>query len=265
MLRLTSRNNPRLKAAIALASSARERRKSGHCVLEGEHLVEAYAERHGAPQSLVVAEAFLDRPAVAALVSRFDEQALVVSTALFAEIAVLPAEVGVLAVVPTPPAPTGPGGPFALLVEEVQDPGNLGSMLRTAAAAGASDAWLSEGCAFAWSPKVLRAGMGAHFAIAIHERVDLVAYAGDFRARGGAVVALVARDGIPLYDAALAAPLALAIGNEGAGLSSALVAAASTRVTIPMPGAAESLNAGAATAVALFECVRRGIAARRPG
>jgi len=139
----------------------------------------------------------------------------------------------------------------------VQDPGNAGSILRTAAAAGVTHALLSRHCAFAWAPKVMRAGMGAHFHLEIHEDVDLPAWAARYRARGGQVIATVRDGGTDLYRAALARPLALAIGNEGAGLSPALVAASSAKVTIPMPGGMESLNAAAAAAVTLFECVRR--------
>jgi TrmH family RNA methyltransferase len=257
VLRVASRNNPRLKEAARLVASSRDRRKAGKCVLEGEHLVEAYAGRHGAPEALIVAEPYLDRPGVSALVRRFDERVLVVAEPLFADIAVSPAGVGVLAVVPTPRQALSPGGPLCLLLEDVQDPGNVGSMLRSAAAAGASEACLSRHCAFAWSPKVLRAGMGAHFALDIHEDVDLVAWSGAYRARGGRVVALVKDAGSDLYALALSPPVALAIGNEGSGLSPALVAAASDRATIPMPGPVESLNAAAAAAIALFECVRR--------
>lgn len=257
MLRITSRQNPRLRDAARLVASARDRRKAGRCVLEGEHLVEVYGERVGAPETLVVAEPFLDRPGVAALARRFHDRTLVVASALFHEMAVLPAEVGVLAVVPTPRRAASPGRAFCLLLDDLQDPGNLGSILRSAAAAGVEDVYLSRACAFAWAPKVLRAGQGAHFHLAIHEDVELPAWAAAYRARGGGVAAAVGRGGTDVYAARLDRPLALAIGNEGAGIAPGLLAAASARVTIPMPGGMESLNAAAAAAVLLFEAVRR--------
>ncbi len=139
----------------------------------------------------------------------------------------------------------------------IQDPGNLGSMLRTAAAFGATDAYLSPGCAFAWSPKVLRAGQGAHFQIAIREDADLVALARSFRDEGGHVVATVASGGAPLPASRLAGRVAVAVGNEGAGLGAALRAEADLAVTIPMPGGSESLNAAAAAAVVLYEVARQ--------
>jgi TrmH family RNA methyltransferase len=116
---------------------------------------------------------------------------------------------------------------------------------------------LSKHCAFAWSPKVLRAGQGAHFCLDIHEDADLAGWAASFRSRGGDVIATLAAGGTSLYDARLAGRIAIAIGNEGAGLDAALAAQATQRVTIPMPGGMESLNAAAAAAVCLFECVRQ--------
>jgi len=257
VIRITSRHNPRLRETALLLASARERRKAGRCVLEGEHLVAVYAERRGAPEVLVVSEPFLERTAVADLCRRFDERAIVVPEALFGSMAVLPAGVGVLAVVPTPRPSPSDGGEFCVLLEDVQDPGNAGSILRTAAAAGVTHAFLSDHCAFAWAPKVLRAGMGAHFHLEIHEDVDLPAWAARYRGRGGGVIATVRSGGVEVYRAPLERPLAIAIGNEGAGLSPSLVAASSVRVTIPMPGGMESLNAAAAAAVVMFECVRR--------
>jgi TrmH family RNA methyltransferase len=258
MLRVTSRHNPKLKETVRLVASSRDRRKAGKCVLEGEHLIEAYASRYGAPETLLVTQPFLGRESARALVERFESRTIVVPDAIFDDIAVLPAGVGLLAVVATPQAPGDATGDFVLLLDDVQDPGNVGSMLRSAAAAGVSDALLSPHCAFAWSPKVLRAGMGAHFHLSIREAQDLAGWSRHFIARGGRVVAMVSEGGEAIYEAPLVRPLAVAIGNEGAGLSPTLRSSATDRVTIPMPGGVESLNAAAAAAVVLLECVRRG-------
>ena len=257
MLRVTSKNNPRLKEAFRLVASSRDRRKAGKCVLEGEHLIDAYARRFGAPLTLVVTDDFIDRPPARRLAERFDASTLVVPAPLFDELSVLPAGVGMLAVIDTPKPSAEPFGDFCLLLDGVQDPGNIGSMLRSAAAAGVSHALLSPRCAFAWSPKVLRAGMGAHFHLSLHEDVDLPQWARAHRGRGGRVIATVRDAGEDLYRADLHAPLAVAIGSEGDGLTAELLDAASQRVTIPMPGNVESLNAAAAAAIVLFECVRR--------
>ncbi len=143
----------------------------------------------------------------------------------------------------------------------MQDPGNVGSILRTAAAAGVAQVFLSPRCAFAWSPKVLRAGQGGHFHLEIFEDVDLLAWMKNFH---GTSVATVPSGGDSLFAADLRGPIAIVVGNEGAGLSTALCAAATRRVTIPMPGKFESLNASAAAAVCLFECVRARLSEAPP-
>jgi len=260
MPRITSRDNPRLKEAVRLIASSRERRKAGRCVLEGQHVVAAYCRRHGSPETLLIAEAALGRPEIQALQASVPAaQTLVVTPSGWAEFSQLPAVVGALAVVATPTPRFERAADFCVLLEDIQDPGNVGSILRSAAAAGIAQVFLSPQCAFAWSPKVLRAAQGAHFHLEIYEDVDLPAWAKSYR---GAVVAAVAAGGKVLYAADLTGALALAIGNEGAGLSAALRAAATLEVTIPMPGDFESLNAAAAAAVCLFECVRQRVEAR---
>jgi TrmH family RNA methyltransferase len=194
---------------------------------------------------------------VKALVAREPARALIVAAATFAELATLPAGAGVLAVIPTPVPRASAFGDFCALLDDVQDPGNVGSMLRSAAAAGVDQVMLSKHCAFAWSPKVLRAAQGAHFLVDIHEDIDLPAWAAAYVAAGGQVVATSVDNATSLYDSTLTGRIAFAFGNEGAGLSAALAAQASLCVSIPMPGAMESLNAAAAAAICLFEAVRQ--------
>ncbi|MDH4235333.1 MAG: RNA methyltransferase, partial [Gallionella sp.] len=143
---------------------------------------------------------------------------------------------------------------FALLLEDIQDPGNLGSMLRSAAAAGCDAVFLSTSCADAWSPKVLRAAMGGHFALAIHERQDLTSVAKVFP---GTLLAASLQARHSLYDCDLRGNVAFLVGNEGAGLSAGLLELATQTITIPMRGKIESLNAAAATAICLFEAARQ--------
>lgn len=257
MQRASSRQNPRLKEAARLLASSRDRRKAGRCVLEGEHLIGVYLDRVGVPETLLVVEEMIGDARVAALVARVPPRdVFAVPGALFAEVSTLPAAIGALAVVPTP-APALPAPrQFHLLLDDLQDPGNVGTILRTAAAAGVDQVLLSKHCAFAWSPKVLRAGQGAHFLTSVVEDVDLAAWAAAFRASGGHVAATVAHGGASLYAADLPWPLAVAIGNEGAGMSASVLAQADLAVGIPMPGGMESLNAAAAAAVVLFEAVR---------
>jgi TrmH family RNA methyltransferase len=262
MQRVSSRDNPRLVEAARLIASSRDRRKSGKCVLEGEHLVGVYLDRVGAPQTLLVVDDRAADARIARLVARVPPRdVLLVRGPLFADVSSMPADVGVLAVIATPaPALPAPSR-YHLLLDDLQDPGNVGTILRTAAAAGVEQVLLSKHCAFAWSPKALRAAQGAHFLTTIVEDVDLPAWASAFRAKGGQVIATAIGGAIDLYEAALREPWAVAVGNEGAGLSPALVARADTTLAIPMPGGMESLNAAAAAAVVLFELVRRRRAA----
>ena len=136
----------------------------------------------------------------------------------------------------------------------MQDAGNVGTLLRTAAAAGVRDVLLGTGCAGAWTPRVLRAAQGAHFVLAIHEQVDLATFLHSYP---GNSVATVARDGASLYALDLTRPTAWLVGNEGAGLAPELIAAAQTRATIPLSAGSESLNVAAAAAVCLFEMRRQ--------
>ncbi|HEY5308695.1 MAG TPA: TrmH family RNA methyltransferase, partial [Casimicrobiaceae bacterium] len=149
MPRVTSRHNPRLKEAATLVASSRDRRKAGRCVLEGEHLVGVYLERIGAPETLIVVEGRHAEPSIHALAARIPPQdVLVVPESVFCEVSTLPAAIGLMAVVATPHRTPPAPGRFHLLLDDLQDPGNVGTMLRTAAAAGVDQVLLSKHCAF---------------------------------------------------------------------------------------------------------------------
>ena len=258
MKRITSRDNPTWKALAGLCHSSRDRRKSGKCVLAGAHSILAFVARGGQPEAVVFSDDGLDSDDARAIAARVDARALIVADAkLFAELSQTATPMGVVAVVTTPQPRSPAPGLFNVLLEDIQDPGNVGTILRSAAAAGATHVFLSKGCAFAWSPKVLRAGQGAHFYLEIVEDADLPALASAFIASSGKVVAASPRATTSIYDANLSGPMMLAVGNEGAGLSDALVAHTTLAVSIPMPGGFESLNAASAAAICLFERVRQ--------
>ncbi len=254
MKTLSSRDNPQIKQLIALSQSSRDRKKAGLTVLDGEHLVTAYLDALGTPQSIYIGESALG--SVSSLLKRLPEDRVaLVDDRWMKEASGLDSPAGVIALVPTPqPRPPSVSADAVLVLEDVQDPGNVGSMLRSAAAAGVTEMVLSATCAFAWSPKVLRAAQGAHFALNIAEGVDLPEYVKAFQ---GQSLALALRSGKTLYGCKLKGPTAFLIGNEGSGLTPELQAAATHCVSIPMPGAAESLNAAASAAIALFEMVRQ--------
>ncbi len=256
MKHITSRDNPFFKELLKLASSARQRRKAGQTLLDGVHLAQACLASGSKPQHLLVTQAALQDREVAALLKKLSGVPLTqLDDSLFAELSELKTPSGILALIGLPqPIASIAATRFALLLEDIQDPGNLGSMLRSAAAAGCDAVFLSKGCADAWSPKVLRAGMGGHFTLSVHESMDLLAVAAAFQDK---LLAALPDARISLYDCDLRGKLAFAVGNEGAGLSNDLLEAASQHVTIPMPGKVESLNVAAAAAVCLFEAARQ--------
>jgi TrmH family RNA methyltransferase len=253
---IVSADNAHYKALEKLAHSARERRKRGHSVLDGAHLLAALLESGRMPEAVFVDAAGEANPEIAALLARAGAVPVYrLADALFHAVSTVETPTGVIAVAATPQGIAAPPtARFVLLLEDVQDPGNVGTILRTAAAAGVEHVLLSNTCAFAWSPKVLRAAMGAHFVLNIVEGVDLVRWLGEF---AGMSIALAPRERRQVYDLDLCGPIALVVGNEGAGLSPEIERAAGVRAALPMPGRMESLNAASAVAACLFEAVRQ--------
>jgi TrmH family RNA methyltransferase len=251
-----SRANPVFRSLRRLKESARERRRENLAILDGAHLVEAYAVRSGAPKLLAVSESALAMPAIRTLLEKLGSvDTVVLEPQLFREIAPVTTPSGILAVIHIPVSrPAALDVECCVLLEDIQDPGNLGAILRTASAAGARQVLLSKGCADAWSPRVMRGAMGAHHALAICEHADLAEFARSYRGR---VVAADAKATNRIFDLDLRGPTAFAMGNEGAGLSVALRKAAHTRASIPMAPGVESLNVAAAAAICLFERVRQ--------
>lgn len=256
MKAITSADNPRFRALLKLAHSSRERRDAGLSLLDGIHLVAAYAEHVGVPNEIVLNHDGAENLEVAQLLARLKiDNALLLSDALFRQLSSVATPTGIIAVVSTPrlAIPQQLQG-ASVWLEDIQDPGNVGSILRSAAAAGMATVCLSRHSVHAWSPRVLRAGMGAHFALRVIEGVDLQKLAQGY---AGRIIATGTGQGKTVFDADLRGDVALLFGNEGAGLSPALAALAHQTVHIPMPGRAESLNVGAAAAVCLFERVRQ--------
>jgi len=254
---IASAANPFYRTLLKLSRSGRERRKQAMTLLDGVHLVEAYLATGAKPLHAIVAESARLWPEIAAVLRQLPAP-IVLADGLFESVTDLASPSGLLAVIAIPGAESFAARGLWVLLEDLQDPGNVGSILRSCAAAGVSDVWLSPGCADCWSPKVLRAAMGAHFSLRLHERTDLVQAA--LRCQGR-VVALAPDAMRPIFELDLSGPVALAFGNEGAGLSAALCEVATDRAVIPMPGRAESLNVAAAAAICLFERVRQTAAA----
>lgn len=253
---ITSRDNARFKALRRLAESARERRKAGLTLLDGVHLAQAwegcgravveYFVRDGLPDDCEVMDFLRARPAA---------KATRLPAGMFDEVSVVDTPSGLLAVVAVPAVAGGPQVDIdTLVLDGIQDPGNLGTILRTAAAAGIRQAVLSGDCASPWHPRTLRAGMGAQFVLAIHDHFEVAAFLAGFR---GEVAATVLSGSQDLFEVPLPRPLAWVFGSEGSGVRPEIEAQASLRVRIGMAEGVESLNVAAAAAICLFEMRRQ--------
>ena len=267
---ISSSSNPKWRHLRELLESARERRRSGQTVLEGWHLLDAWLATGRPIRQLVIPQRTLQQLAgvPASDGDDIDESVehsspvqvaadahwLILDDRLFGEPDLLPSPSPVLAVVDIPqralPARLGEGGDIIVL-DRVQDPGNVGAILRTAAAAGVQTLLTTPGTAACWAPKVLRAGMGGHFVLDIVENVApeaLQALAAHLPLAG-----TVLQGGQSLYGTDLRSPLAWVFGNEGEGIAPALQERLGLRLTIPQAAGVESLNVAASAAVCLFE------------
>jgi TrmH family RNA methyltransferase len=252
---ITSRDNPRVRRWRELARDARERRKQGRAIIEGENLIVAFLESGREVESLMLSKAASSRPEFVALATQSGTAPTVLSDQLFRSIVDVETPAGIAAEIAIP---AGAGelkfADSCVLLDAIQDAGNVGTILRSAAAFGIRHAVLGKDCADAWSPKVLRAAAGSHFSLQISETADLAAAMTDF---GGRIACTMPRDGVPLASAELSGRIGWLFGAEGKGVSATLVARAALKVTIPMPGDAESLNVAAAAAICFYEFSRR--------
>jgi TrmH family RNA methyltransferase len=246
---LTSRDNPKVKRWIRLAGDARYRRSEGRALIEGPHLLAA-ALHHGIrPVAVLVTEEGAANAEIAALLPA---NAVVLGKGVFRAIVDSDTPQGVAAEIAIPDARKATGN--TIFLEGVQDPANVGAILRSAAAFGIGRVVLDRGCADAWSPRALRAGAGGHFALGIAQTEDLGA---EMEAYKGTVACTVPRGGIALADAPLDRGTAWVFGGEGSGLSDDTIRRADLRVTIPMASGTESINVAAAAAICLYQSFSR--------
>ena len=265
MKSIASRGNPRYKAIRRLASSAAARRETGRAVLEGIHLCSSFLASGGTPRACIVGRSAGSNSEVAQLLAAVErklegDDVLLLDDALFASLSQVANGVGIAFVIDMPRAtPPQSIARSCVLLDRIRDPGNFGSILRSAAAAGIREVYVSKHSADAWSAKVLRAGMGAHFALQVSEDCDLDALLPQL---GIPLVATSSHAHETIFDADLGAEIAWLFGNEGQGIAPALAVRARV-LCIPQPGGLESLNVAAAAAICFFEQVRQR--ARRAG
>ena len=250
---ISSAQNAVFKHVHKLVRTRRERVKTQQTLLDGTHLLAAWLDADRAVLRIFVSEQGLARQEVQQLLARSMAPVVQLSAPLFAELSELPSASGILALVEIPAAVPAIKSGFILALDGVQDPGNVGAILRTAQAAGVDQVWLSAECADIWSPKVLRAGMGAQTVLTMIDHADLPRLLAQF---DGAIAATTLDGAVDLYSAPLQGALALVLGSEGAGVSVAVLNMATVKVKIPMMDGIESLNVGHAAAICLYE-VRR--------
>ena len=248
---ISSRGNQHFKHLKKLNESPRYRHEVQQTILDGMHLIESYAERFGAPDSIALIEGSnLDK--IASYLNE-DTQVLEFPAGLFSEIAPVISPTGILASINIPHLEPSKKQNCILLLEDIQDPGNLGSILRSAGASGVDLVYLSDHCADLWSPKVLRGGQGAHFHLPCIEKVNFSDITKTFTGK----IFATTLSGKSIFQEDLKGPVAFIFGNEGNGIHSETMRLTSHSIHIPMEKGIESLNVSAAVSICLYEKYRQ--------
>jgi RNA methyltransferase, TrmH family len=242
---ITSRDNPLLKELRKLAQDPAAYRKLGRVWLEGDHLCAAALARGVEPAVAVFSKS--NWPQVHVKWSQCAIKNIVIDDPLFAGISGLESPASMGFVVDVPASPSLLSGVASVVLDRLQDAGNVGSVLRSASAFGFGQVIALKGTAALWSPKVLRAGMGAHFALRLVEGLD----ADGLGALGVPLLVTSSHGGEWLHKAALPDPCAWVLGHEGQGVGDPLMRQAALAVRIAQPGGEESLNVAAAAAICL--------------
>jgi TrmH family RNA methyltransferase len=255
---ITSSNNPRVKLLRRLQNHRGAREKEGVFIIEGTRLIrEAISAQ--APIRMAFHTNHLDAHGRGLIHSmqRLGAEAFTVSDEIMSTCSDTVTPQGILAVLPIPECPLPSTIDLALILDRITDPGNLGTILRTALATGVDAVLLIEGSVDAYNPKVVRSAMGAHF----HLPIATISVAEIHAYLAGLELYLAdARAGRSYLEFDWRKPAGLIIGSEASGVQTAIEELAAHRVRIPMPGKTESLNAAVTTAVILYEIIRqRGV------
>jgi TrmH family RNA methyltransferase len=251
---LTSRDNPKVKRWAKLAADARSRRSEKRALIEGPHLLAAALKRGYKPIAVLATEEGAADAEIGALIRESGVRPVLLAKGVFRSVVDAETPQGVAAEIAIP-GPRANAGRATVFLEGVQDPSNVGAIVRSAAAFGVGRVVLDHACADAWSPKALRAGMGGHFALGIDVAEDLGAELNAFQ---GTLLCTAPRGGVPIGEVEFRGDPGWIFGAEGSGLSEETLRKARLRVTIPMKAASESLNVAAAAAICLYETSRRG-------
>lgn len=248
---IASRDNPLLLRLRKLGRDPVAYRKQGELWLEGDHLCRAFLQRGGVPLHAVITEAAWATPLRD--LARAAPAVSVLPEALMAGVSTLESPAPIGFVVPWAGVGTLQSAAPTVVLDRLQDAGNVGTVLRSAAAFGFTQVVALKGTAGLWSPKVLRAGMGAHFGLSLVEAVEAV----DLQALTLPLLATSSHAAQAIDQVGLPWPCAWVFGHEGEGVSAALQARCELSLRIPQPGGEESLNVASAAAVCLYESARQ--------
>ena len=256
---ITSSHNPKVQAIRALMARRKDRAEHNAFIVEGVRLAEEAFQAGWIPEQVLVSQQLSDRGR--SLVRTFSERGIdieEISPSLLSSMADTEAPQGLIAVFPTRQLPLPPALDFVLVIDTVRDPGNLGTILRSALAAGVQAVLLAPGTVDVFAPKVLRVGMGAQFHLPVETKGwDEIQSLSRNPARPLRLLLAEAGQGVSLWQTDLCQPLALIVGGEAEGASQAARSIADGLIRVPMPGQSESLNAAVAASIILFEVVRQ--------
>lgn len=257
---ITSANNPKIQYVRELLQKKKSRISEQAYVAEGVRLIEEAVKNKIRPKIILYSNSISDRGLEN--IHHFQNTnvpVFQVADYLLARISDTKNSQGVVAVLSmeTKSFPVIPS--FLLIVDQVRDPGNMGTLLRTARAAGVDGVIILGGSVDVYSPKVVRAGMGAHFSLAIKTIMteELIAYFDELHLNRPKIFAMVVAEGEPIWVNNFQTPCALVVGGEANGVSGEMLDLANEEITIPMKDDTESLNAGIAGSIALFEVFRQ--------
>jgi TrmH family RNA methyltransferase len=254
MTTIRSRDNPRVKRWAKLVTDSRFRKSEARVLIEGPHLVAEALQAGLKPHTLIVSESGQARPEIRNLLEKGESDAVIVADRIFGIVADADTPPGIAAEIEFP-ALRADGAKPVVFLEGIQDPSNVGAILRSAAAFGAGEVVLDRACADPWAPKALRAAMGGHFKLAVRQVGELEEAIAAF---SGKLVCTVPTAGAAIGKAQLDGRLGWIFGAEGKGVSEALARRAAVKVTITMAPGNESLNVAAAAAICLHETFVRG-------
>ncbi|MHC1739554.1 MAG: TrmH family RNA methyltransferase [Anaerolineaceae bacterium] len=258
--KITSNHNPNIQQVRALLNQKSARSESGWFVVEGVRLSEETLSSGCLPTQAYYTQSISERgKTLISTLTNLGVDLYEVSDSVMESLTATETSQGILLVLSQEVVPLPPTTDFALVLDQVRDPGNLGTILRSAAAAGVKVVFLPSGTADAFAPKVVRAGMGAHFRLAIHSAQwpEILSYCRETCQPPLHLLLAESADGDPCWQVNLRTPLALVIGGEADGASQEAREAVDGLIHIPMPGKFESLNAAVAAGILLFEVVRQ--------